>query len=99
MSFTRRQGSGCSRQTSRREDRHIVRNSHVKTTASSASIQAQVAPSIGIPVSSRTIRRRLAEEHLGSQRLLRILLWTLFHRRLRLEWYRTQGNCTAAEWN
>ncbi|GFX66933.1 HTH_Tnp_Tc3_2 domain-containing protein [Trichonephila clavipes] len=54
-------GSGSARQTSRREDRHIVRNARVQTTDSSTAIQAQVAPSLGVPMSSRTIRRRLAE--------------------------------------
>ncbi|GFV44402.1 transposable element Tcb2 transposase [Trichonephila clavipes] len=68
MSFTQRPGSGCPRQTSRREDRHIVRNARVQPTASSAALQAQVAPSLGAPVSSQTIRRRLAEGHLGSAR-------------------------------
>ncbi|GFU93358.1 transposable element Tcb1 transposase [Trichonephila clavipes] len=52
MSFTRRPGSGHPRQTSCREDRHIIRNAHVQPTASSATIQAQVAPSLGAPVSS-----------------------------------------------
>ncbi|GFX99802.1 transposable element Tcb1 transposase [Trichonephila clavipes] len=47
MSFKRRPGSGRLRQTSRREDRHIV------------------SPSLRVPVSSRNIRRRLAEEHLA----------------------------------
>ncbi|GFX24135.1 HTH_Tnp_Tc3_2 domain-containing protein [Trichonephila clavipes] len=42
------------------------RNARVQPTASSAAIQAQVAPSLEAPVSSRTIRRRLAEGHLGS---------------------------------
>ncbi|GFV28576.1 transposable element Tcb2 transposase [Trichonephila clavipes] len=40
-SFTRRPGSGRPRQTSRREDHHIVRNARVQLTASSAAIQAQ----------------------------------------------------------
>ncbi|GFU66748.1 transposable element Tcb2 transposase [Trichonephila clavipes] len=40
MSFTRRQGSGRPRQTSRREDHHIVRNARVQPTASWAAIQA-----------------------------------------------------------
>ncbi|PRD29351.1 UNVERIFIED_CONTAM: hypothetical protein NCL1_29649 [Trichonephila clavipes] len=71
MSFTRKPGSEHLRQTSRQEDRHIVRNARVQPTASSAAIQAQVAPSLQAPVSSRTIRRRLAEEHLGSWHLLR----------------------------
>ncbi|GFU00842.1 transposable element Tcb2 transposase [Trichonephila clavipes] len=47
MSFTRRPGSGRPRQTSCREDRHIIRNGRVQPTASSAAIQAQVAPSLG----------------------------------------------------
>ncbi|GFV95302.1 transposable element Tcb2 transposase [Trichonephila clavipes] len=41
MSFTRRLGSGSPRQTSRREDHHIVRNASVQPTVSSAAIQAQ----------------------------------------------------------
>ncbi|GFW07033.1 transposable element Tcb2 transposase [Trichonephila clavipes] len=64
MSLTRRPGSGRPRQTSRREDRRIVRHTRVQPTASSAAIQAQVAPSLGAPVSSRTIRRLLAKGHL-----------------------------------
>ncbi|GFW51173.1 transposable element Tcb2 transposase [Trichonephila clavipes] len=78
--------TGRPRQTSRREDHHIIRNARVQPTASSAAIQAQVAPSLGAPVSSRTVRRRLAERHLGSRRPLRMLPLTLIHRRLRLEW-------------
>ncbi|GFV63773.1 transposable element Tcb2 transposase [Trichonephila clavipes] len=46
MSFTRRPGSGRPRQTSRQEDRHIIRNARVQPSASSAAIQAQVAPSL-----------------------------------------------------
>ncbi|GFV95629.1 HTH_Tnp_Tc3_2 domain-containing protein [Trichonephila clavipes] len=74
MSFTRRPGSGHPRQTSCREDCHIVKNARVQPTASSAAIQAQVVPSLGPPVSSRTIRRRLVEGHLGLRGPLRVLL-------------------------
>ncbi|GFV77024.1 transposable element Tcb2 transposase [Trichonephila clavipes] len=56
MSFTQRPGPGRPRQTSRREDRHIVRNARVQPTVSSATIQAQVTPSLGAPVFSRTLR-------------------------------------------
>ncbi|GFS58259.1 transposable element Tcb2 transposase [Trichonephila clavipes] len=84
---------------SRREDRHIVRNARVQPTASSTSILVQVAPSLGAPVSSRTIRRRLAEGHLVSRRPLRVLPLTPTHRRLLLEWCRARGNRTAVEWN
>ncbi|GFU78288.1 transposable element Tcb2 transposase [Trichonephila clavipes] len=48
-------------QSSRRPLHYIVRNEIVQPTASSTSIQAQAAPSVGAPVSSRTIRRCLAK--------------------------------------
>ncbi|GFW13440.1 transposable element Tcb2 transposase [Trichonephila clavipes] len=99
MSFTRRPGSGHPEQTSHREDHHIVRNARVQPTASSVAIQAQVAPLSGSPVSSRTIRRHLAEGHLGSRRPLGGLPLTPTHRRLRLEWRHARGNWSAAEWN
>ncbi|GFU71333.1 hypothetical protein TNCV_3783181 [Trichonephila clavipes] len=58
--------SNCPRQTSSNEDHHIVRITRVQPTASSAAIQEQEPPSLGASVSSRTIRKRLAERHLGS---------------------------------
>ncbi|GFU84470.1 transposable element Tcb1 transposase [Trichonephila clavipes] len=58
-----------------------------------------VAPSLGAPVSARTIRRRLAQGHLGSRCPLRVLPLTPTHRGLRLEWCHARGNWTAAEWN
>ncbi|GFV42529.1 transposable element Tcb2 transposase [Trichonephila clavipes] len=96
MTFTRRPDSGRPRQTSHREDRHIIRTS---SATSSAAIQSQVVLSLGAPVSSRTIRRCLAERHLGSRRPLHGLPLTPTHRHLRLERYRARGNWTAAEWN
>ncbi|GFX66740.1 transposable element Tcb2 transposase [Trichonephila clavipes] len=77
---------------SRREDHHIVRNACVQPTASLATIQAQVAPSLGAPVSSRTIRRCLAEGHLGSRHPSRVLPFKTTHRRLRLERCPARGN-------
>ncbi|GFW06472.1 HTH_Tnp_Tc3_2 domain-containing protein [Trichonephila clavipes] len=85
MSFPRRPGSRRPRQTSRREDRHIVRNARVQPTASSAAIQAQVPPSLEASVSSQTVRRRLVEGHLGSRCSLRVLPLTKTHRRLCLQ--------------
>ncbi|GFT96642.1 transposable element Tcb1 transposase [Trichonephila clavipes] len=72
MSFTQRPGSGCPQQTSR-EDRHIIRNVRIQPTSSSTAIQAQVAPSLDVPVSSRTIRRPQAEGHLRLRCSLRVL--------------------------
>ncbi|GFV70689.1 transposable element Tcb2 transposase [Trichonephila clavipes] len=49
MSFARRPVSGRPRQTSCREDHYIISNARVQPTASSAALQAQVAPSLGGP--------------------------------------------------
>ncbi|GFU19242.1 transposable element Tcb2 transposase [Trichonephila clavipes] len=86
-------------QTSHREDRHIESNARIQPTVSLAAIQTQVAPSLGAPVSSRNIRRCLAERHLGSRHPLRVLPLTPTHRRLRLELCRIRANWTAAEGN
>ncbi|GFV16629.1 transposable element Tcb2 transposase [Trichonephila clavipes] len=104
MSFTRRPGSGRPRESSHREDRHIVRNAHGPPTASSAANcvigrQRGTALSLGAPESSRTILRRLAEGHLRSRCPLRVLPLTLTHRCLHLQWCRARRNWTAAEWN
>ncbi|GFT47913.1 HTH_Tnp_Tc3_2 domain-containing protein [Trichonephila clavipes] len=86
----RRLGSGSPGQTSRREARHIVRKARVQPPASSGVIQAQIAPSLSAPVSSRIIRRHFDERHLGSRRPLRVLPLTPTHRCLRLEWCRSR---------
>ncbi|GFU56237.1 transposable element Tcb2 transposase [Trichonephila clavipes] len=82
----------------RRVARQLGRSDCVPT-ASSAAIQAHVAPSLGAPVSFRTIRMRLVEGHLGSWRPLRVLPLTPTHRHLRFEWCHAQGNWTTTEGN
>ncbi|GFU89454.1 transposable element Tcb2 transposase [Trichonephila clavipes] len=77
--------------STRRVPRQLGRSDCV-LTASSTPIQAQVAPSLGVSVSSRTIRRRLAEGHVGLRCSLRVLPLTTTHRRLRLKWCCAQGN-------
>ncbi|GFX88210.1 transposable element Tcb2 transposase [Trichonephila clavipes] len=90
---------GRTQQTIHREDRHVVRNTHANSTASSAVTQAQIIPSLGAPVFSRTKRRCLTEGHLGSRCPLRVLLLTPTHRHIRLEGFRTKGNSAEEEWN
>ncbi|GFX30241.1 transposable element Tcb2 transposase [Trichonephila clavipes] len=92
MSFTLRPVTRRSRHTSRLEDRHMVKNACVLLTASSVAFQAQVASSLGAPVSFRIIRKRLAEGHLGSRLPLRVLPFTTTHRCFRLEWCQARGN-------
>ncbi|GFV39143.1 transposable element Tcb2 transposase [Trichonephila clavipes] len=59
--------------------------------ASSAAIQAQVAPSLRAP--------EKVEGHLQLWHPLRVLPLTPDHRRLHLEWCYARGNRTAVEWN
>ncbi|GFV45448.1 transposable element Tcb2 transposase [Trichonephila clavipes] len=84
--FTRGPSLGRPRQTSRRDDLHIIRHARVKLSASFATVQTLAAPSLRAPVSFRTIARRLAEGYL----ILRVLAMTPTHGLLRLEWCRTQ---------
>ncbi|GFT98410.1 transposable element Tcb2 transposase [Trichonephila clavipes] len=96
MSFTRRPDPGRPRQTSLRKYRHIVRSSHVQLTASSATIQVRVASSLGAPVSSGTMRRLLAEGHLGSRHPLRVLPLKPSHRHI---WSGATQEETGLQWN
>ncbi|GFV61223.1 transposable element Tcb2 transposase [Trichonephila clavipes] len=90
MSFTRRPGSGRPRQTSRHRKKCTRRaNCFIGRHPVTGSF------SLGAPVSFRTIRRRLAEEHLGSRCPLRVLPFTPTHRRLRLECCHARGNWTV----
>ncbi|GFX87907.1 transposable element Tcb2 transposase [Trichonephila clavipes] len=90
--FTRRLGSGRPQQTS---------PPHCKKVTCTANCFNACHPGTGntftieAEVSSRTIRRRLAEGHLRSRRPLRVLPLTPAHQRLRLKWCRARGNWTA----
>ncbi|GFX98078.1 transposable element Tcb2 transposase [Trichonephila clavipes] len=99
MLFTRRPSARHSRQTSRREDRYIVRNARVQPTASSAADQAHLALSLEAPVSSRTVRRCLVDGHFRSGLSLRVLPLTTTLLRLCFELCLRRGNWTAAGWN
>ncbi|GFX41756.1 hypothetical protein TNCV_388691 [Trichonephila clavipes] len=68
-------------------DQSLRRPPHRKkyTRTANCFIQAQVAPLLVPAVSSRTIRRRLAEGNLGSRRPLRMLSLTPTHRCPRLK--------------
>ncbi|GFV10348.1 transposable element Tcb1 transposase [Trichonephila clavipes] len=80
--------------------RHVVGyQSRQPLTNSTRSAVLTGSTFIRAPVSSRTIRRCLAERHLRSRCPLRLRPLTPTHRCLHLEWSHAQGNWTAAEWN
>ncbi|GFX50246.1 transposable element Tcb2 transposase [Trichonephila clavipes] len=94
MSFTRRPSPKHPRQTSRRVDRPIVRNSEMKSTASSAAIQTQVVPSLGALCILEPCKCAWLMDNWdrGAHNVCCPL-------RPRLEWCRARGNWTAVEWN
>ncbi|GFW39999.1 transposable element Tcb2 transposase [Trichonephila clavipes] len=85
MSLTRIPGSGHHRQTNLLKVLHIVRKCMSIANCFIGRHPGTGRPSLGTPVSSRTTRRRLADEHLGSWRPLPVLSLTPTHRCLRLE--------------
>ncbi|GFU71036.1 transposable element Tcb2 transposase [Trichonephila clavipes] len=88
------------RQTSRREDRHIIRDARVEPTASLAAVRTQAASSLKRPLCLlETIARRMTKGHLVSRSSLRVLPMTLAHRRLRLEWCRVRRDWFTTKWN
>ncbi|GFW63548.1 transposable element Tcb2 transposase [Trichonephila clavipes] len=97
ISFTRRPGSECPGQTSRREDRHIVRNT--RSNCSIGRLPGTGSTFTRAPVSSRTIRRHLAEGNFRSWCPFRLLPLTPTHQRLRLKWFHVRLSWTAAEGN
>ncbi|GFS58956.1 transposable element Tcb2 transposase [Trichonephila clavipes] len=95
ISFTRRPGSGRLRQTSHREDRHIVGKANCFISRPPGTGSTFIRG----PCVFTKKRRRLVKGHEGSRCSLRVLPLTPTHQRLHLEWCRARGSCTAAEWN
>jgi transposase len=79
-------GAGAARVTSARVDRRIRREAVAHPQTSCTSILQHVQDTLDVPISTRTISRRLVESGLHSRRPLRILPLTPQHRRQRLEW-------------
>ncbi|GFS53299.1 RNase H domain-containing protein [Trichonephila clavipes] len=84
--MARSSGPGAARMTSAREDRCIHRQAVAAPQATSTSILQHVQDTLDIPISTRTISRRLVESGLHSRRPLRTLALTPQRRRARLEW-------------
>ncbi|GFW41414.1 transposable element Tcb2 transposase [Trichonephila clavipes] len=87
----RSRGPGAARVTSAREDRVVA------PEATSTSILQHLQDTLDVPISSRTISRRLVESGLHSRRPLRTLALTPQRRRARLEWCRARATWMT-EW-
>lgn len=94
----RLRGAGAATVTSARVDRRIRRQAVAAPQATSTSILQHVQDTLDVPISTRTISRRLVASGLHSWRPLRRLPLTTQHRRQRLQWCRARAMWTT-EWH
>ncbi|GFY20967.1 transposable element Tcb2 transposase [Trichonephila clavipes] len=90
----RKIGSGATRNTTRREDRRIVRQALVDPTVTLSTIRADV----DVAIVPQTISKYLAEENLKSKRPLRALPLTPEHWQLRLQWCQARSMWNVTDW-
>ncbi|GFV11781.1 transposable element Tc1 transposase [Trichonephila clavipes] len=86
--------SGATRETTRREDRRIVRQALVDPTVTRSTIGTDV----GVAIVSQTISRHLAEANLKSKSPFRALPLTPEHRQLRLQWCQARSMWNVTDW-
>ncbi|GFS71200.1 transposable element Tcb1 transposase [Trichonephila clavipes] len=91
---TRKTGSGATRNTTRREDRRIVRQALVDPTVTRSTIRVDV----GVAIVPQTISRHLVEANLRSKRPFRALPLTPEHRQLRLQWCQARTMWNVTDW-
>ncbi|GFY16491.1 HTH_Tnp_Tc3_2 domain-containing protein [Trichonephila clavipes] len=89
-----RNGSGATRNTTRRADRRIVWQALVDTTVTRSAIRADV----GVAIVPQTISRLLVEANLKSKHPFRALPLTPEHRQLRLQWCQAISMWTVTDW-
>ncbi|GFW91427.1 HTH_Tnp_Tc3_2 domain-containing protein [Trichonephila clavipes] len=90
----RKTGSGATRNTTRRENRRIVRQALVDPTVTRSTIRADE----GVANVPQTISRHLAEANLESKRPFRALPLTAEHRQLRLQWCQARSMWNVTDW-
>lgn len=83
---SRRPGSGSSRVTTPREDRHLVIQARRQPFDTARQLQQDLHNATGVLISDQTVRNRLFEVGLTSYRPLRSPARSPAHRRQRLHW-------------
>ncbi|GFW01986.1 uncharacterized protein TNCV_1148661 [Trichonephila clavipes] len=90
----RKTGSGATRNTTRREDRRIVRQALVDPTVTRSTIRADV----DVDIVPQTISRQLAEANLKSTHPFRALPLTPEYRQLRLQRCQDRSMWNVTDW-
>ncbi|GFY23875.1 transposable element Tcb1 transposase [Trichonephila clavipes] len=92
--YVRKTGSGATRNTTRREDRRIVRQALVDPTVTCSRIRADV----GVAIVPQTIFRHLVEANLKSKCPFHALSLTPEYRQLRLQWCQARSMWNVTDW-
>ncbi|GFW14993.1 transposable element Tc1 transposase [Trichonephila clavipes] len=87
-------GSGVTSNTTRRDDRRIMRQALVDPTVTRSTMRADV----GVAIVPQTLSRHLAEAYLKSKRPFRALPLIPEHRQLRLQWCQTRLLWNVTDW-
>ncbi|GFU90243.1 transposable element Tcb1 transposase [Trichonephila clavipes] len=91
---TRKTGFRATKKTTRRENRRIVRQTHVNPTVTRSTIRAD----IGVAIVPQTISRHHAEANLKTKCPFRALPLTPEHRQLRLQWCQARSMWNVTDW-
>lgn len=81
--YTRRQGQGRKRKTTREQDRFLRNCALRRRTSTARALQNDLVRATGVQVSDQTVRNRLKEQNLKPRRPVRKPRLTLQHRRAR----------------
>lgn len=98
-SYKRRRGQGPKFATSSRDNRFMVLTSLRNRTFTHVKVRNELQRSRGVNVSTRTVRRRLADTGIRSYRALRAPKLTPAHREKRREYARKYGQWTEEQWS
>lgn len=97
-SYSRRPGSGSTRVTTAREDRHLVNSAQRSHTVTATRLRQEHLNASGRLISTQTVRNRLHEAGLYARRQCRQVFLLPRHRRARLEWATEHLNWGSNEW-
>lgn len=96
--FARRHGGGRQRMTNRHDDRFLLIQARRNRFATATQLRSDLINATGVNVSTQSVRNRLHENGLRSQRACIRIPLTRNHRQARLNWARQHANWTIQNW-
>lgn len=97
-SHSNRKRTGRKRVTTKREDRKLIRESLKNRKKTSSKLAAAFTEETGIPISARTVRRRLVQNGLIGCKARKKPWLSEKNKKFRLEWARQHQQFTQENW-